>query len=136
MAAQIDLYLGFYPQSTSHLPVNAEVEPGIRTGLHQEGMFVFAAAAVEELEGVNYGGHPEVTSTGIVCGACTEARETVVRHASVAHVRACYNAEERAAIEHAAEIWAENAWLRYAEGGWDVTGSYSAELWQEEHRYV
>lgn len=39
--------------------------------------------------------------------------------------------DERWAEESRAEIWAENAWLRYAEGGWDKTGEYSRELYEE-----
>lgn len=127
----IDLYLGFYPVRAERLPLYAEVQPGVRIGLHEEGLFAFAAAPVEELPRINYGGFPEVTATGIVCGACSDALTEVVRHASVAHVRACAAATEEAAAQQAAEIWAEDAWLRYAEGGWDVTGAYSAEPWQE-----
>jgi hypothetical protein len=47
-------------------------------------------------------------------------------HASVTELEIC--SELRAEdMERAAEIYAENAWLRYAEGGWDPTGAYAAE---------
>lgn len=93
---------------------------------------------------------PEETETGIVCEQCSAATEfwtatedghgveiltprRQVRHASVAHVRECYAERARQAAESAAEIWAEGAYDRWAEGGWDVTGAYSAELWQESY---
>lgn len=52
------------------------------------------------------------------------------RHATVADVRACQSFSEQMRAEQRAEIWAENAIERYLEGGWDVTGEYSAELYR------
>jgi hypothetical protein len=133
-ATQIDLHLGFYPQGTNHLANDAEVEPGIRMGLHPEGLFAFAATPVHQLDQVSITGHPEDTANGIVCGDCTRRRRVTIRHASVAHVGACAVAELQAQADDAAEARAEAGWLRYAEGGWDTNGSYAADLWEEERR--
>lgn len=47
-------------------------------------------------------------------------------HASVTEMEVCIEIDMEAAIlEAAAEIRAEGAWLRWAEGGWDTTGEYS-----------
>lgn len=134
--AQIDLHLGFYPPGSYHLPIGSEVEPGVRVGLHPEGMFVFASTPVAELRSVVYCGTPEATVTGIVCGHCSDHTAAPVRHASVRHVEACYDAQVEMEAEARAEAYAEGAWLRHAEGGWDVTGAYAAELWEEERRMV
>lgn len=68
------------------------------------------------------------TVTGVVCGQCSDWRETTVRHATVAHVRECWANAEDAKAQMAAETWAEGAYDRWAEGGWDLTGAYSEEL--------
>jgi len=52
-------------------------------------------------------------------------------HESVTDLELCahYTAarDQERAQEATDEIYAENAWLRYAEGGWDPTGTYLAE---------
>ncbi|HYQ62537.1 hypothetical protein [Actinophytocola sp.] len=51
-------------------------------------------------------------------------------HKSVTEMQLC--ADDQAAEAegiYRAETHAENAWLRWAEGGWDLTGAYSAELY-------
>jgi hypothetical protein len=53
-------------------------------------------------------------------------------HPSVTEMELCEaSTQEAMAQQHADEIYAENAWLRYAEGGWDVHGSYAAESFAE-----
>lgn len=52
----------------------------------------------------------------------------VCTHLSVTEMELCRERiQEEQAADHAAEVHAEGAWLRYAEGGWDTTGSYAAE---------
>jgi hypothetical protein len=51
-------------------------------------------------------------------------------HATVTEVELCedyYGAWESQEVDHEAEIYAENGWLRFAEGGWDPMGTYLAE---------
>jgi hypothetical protein len=48
-----------------------------------------------------------------------------IYHQSAAAVRACYQAAEAEAAQQAAEIWAENAWLRAAEAG-------TPDTWRDE----
>jgi len=51
-------------------------------------------------------------------------------HQSVTELEVCedyYGAWESQEPDYAAEIAAENGWLRYAEGGWDPMGTYLAE---------
>jgi hypothetical protein len=50
-------------------------------------------------------------------------------HLTVTEVELCadyFSAWEDQEADHEAEIHAEGAWLRWAEGGWDTTGEY---LW-------
>lgn len=89
------------------------------------------ATSIEELR-EGYFAIPENTLTGVVCGFCTQierkgGNRVQVRHASVAHVRYCFATNYEAEAEMRAEQHAENAWLRWAEGGWDPTGAYAAE---------
>lgn len=58
----------------------------------------------------------------IICGCC---RET---HASVAEVAACYDERAEQEIVNAQERYAEDAYMRYVEGGWDTTGVYAEEF--------
>jgi hypothetical protein len=51
-------------------------------------------------------------------------------HATVTEVELCadyFAAWEEQEADHEAEIHAEGAWLRHAEGGWDPMGIYLAE---------
>lgn len=51
-------------------------------------------------------------------------------HLTVTEVELCsdyFTAWEDQEVDHEAEIHAENAWLRFAEGGWDPMGTYAAE---------
>lgn len=66
------------------------------------------------------------TLTGVRCGNHRYASE-IVRHWDVAAVRACYGKDATRAADAAAEAYAEGAWLRHAEGGWDTTGEYLAD---------
>lgn len=100
---------------------------------------IFAHIATPAADLSIYNG-PEATLTGPVCGSCSDTYSVdgeprvQVRHATVEHVRTCHALAEEAAAQQAADIWAEGAYLRYAEGGWDTTGAYSAEL--EDPRYT
>lgn len=139
----IALYTGWLPRVSgidlnvsdefAHYAPGEQIEPGVFAGCHPEGVFVFAATSVDQLNRQYYT-FPEATVTGVVCGECTDNLEVVTRHASVAHVRVCWSTGMEAAAEHRAELWAENAWLRHAEGGWDTTGAYAAEIWEDERR--
>lgn len=85
---------------------------------------VFAHVATPAGEQDFYAG-VELTETGVVCGECSDFHGEHVRHASVQHIRACWSDRVEMAAQVQAEMWAEGAWLRYAEGGWDTTGAYS-----------
>lgn len=83
----------------------------------------FAATPVDLLSGYCYFSGPEATLSGIVCGQCSDCFRTedgkrlIVRHASVEHVRACYDTSARIEAESAGEIAAERAVERYFEEG-------------------
>lgn len=85
-------------------------------------MATFAATPVHLLDGYRFSGDPEVTLSGIVCGQCSDRyrdennKRIILRHASVEHVRACYDASARAEAEAAAEYEAERRNELYFEG--------------------
>jgi hypothetical protein len=88
------------------------------------------AQTIEELAAEDLFATVDRTLTGPVCGDCSDfARAyepgTVVRHASVDHVRFCWRLREDLAEQTRQEMWAEGAWLRAAEAG-------TPDTWREE----
>lgn len=90
------------------------------------------ATSIQELR-KQFDAAPENTSTGVVCGGCTQIERkhgdlrAKIRHASVAHVRYCFAINYEADAAARSEQDAEMAIERYLEGGWDITGTYLAE---------
>ena len=64
---------------------------------------------------------PVQTETGIRCAMCQG------RHENVAAVAACHVISRNLRDQQAAEVWAENAWLRAAEAG-------DPASWEDEQR--
>ncbi|MFK0244531.1 hypothetical protein ACIQUM_07520 [Amycolatopsis azurea] len=73
-------------------------------------MATFAATPVAELTRRYQFGRPEATQSGVVCGHCTRAfADVTVRHATVGHVRACFEAGEEERAQTEADLAAERA---------------------------
>lgn len=69
---------------------------------------IFQHIATPADQAANEYGTPQYTTHGVICGYCSDdtdlvARVGAVRHASAAHVRACFTAVERAIADHDAE---------------------------------
>lgn len=60
---------------------------------------------------------PETTDAGVVCGDCTKNRGEKIRHASVEHVRACWDLAREAEAQYRAETYAESFMSWVAGGG-------------------
>lgn len=80
------------------------------------------AKSVEALYEESQYPYVQHTDLGVVCGQCTKANrdkgdKTIVRHASAAHVRACYDVAREAREEAEREAAVERAAERYFEEG-------------------
>src|SRR3954464_9152786 len=79
-------------------------------------MAAFAATPVADLARYQQFGRPEATLSGVVCGHCSGTfADLVVRHASVGHVRACFEAGEEERWQTEGELAAERAVERHFE---------------------
>ncbi|WP_215544986.1 hypothetical protein [Amycolatopsis sp. CA-230715] len=86
-------------------------------------MAVFAAAPVDDLLRHYWFGQPEATLSGVVCGHCSDVvNDRMVRHASVNHIRACFDAGEEARAQAEAERAVDRSVERSFEdrGCWDT----------------
>jgi hypothetical protein len=67
------------------------------------GIPMFAHIAAPANAAIHYYSGPECTVTGPVCGGCSDIWARTIRHASVAHIRACWEAAQDCEAEAAAE---------------------------------